>query len=195
MKTNRNKLLIASSILTALGSSLCCILPLVAFILGTSGIVSTSSWISALRPYLALLSVLTLGFAWYRKLRPTKQHCAAHQSPSFWESKTFLRIMTVFSLTMLSFPYYAPLLYPSAPPTETVVEEANKEEVVLKIQKMHCASCEATIRQAVQRLPGIMSTSVSYKTGIIQVRFDKTKTTPQEIERAIRATGYTCSFN
>lgn len=185
MGHKRGKLLILSSIAAALASSLCCILPFVAFILGAFGVALTVSWLAPLRPYLALSSILTLGLAWYRKLRHTKQHCAAHHSPSFWESKIFLGIMTALSLTMLSFPYYAHFFYPSATPQDVLIEEENIEEVVLKVQGMHCAGCEQAVQQAIRQLPGIISINISYKTGTTRVHFDNSQTTAQEIQQAI----------
>lgn len=193
MSHKRGKLLILSSIAAALASSLCCILPFAAFILGALGVAPTASWLAPLRPYLALSSILTLGLAWYRKLRHTKQHCTAHHSSSFWESKAFLGIMTALSLTMLSFPYYAHYFYPSATSQDVLIEEVNTKETVLKVQGMHCAGCEKTIQQAIQQLPGIISINASYKTRTMRVRFDKSKTTAQEIQQVVQAVGYSCS--
>ena len=93
---------------------------------------------------------------------------------------------------MLGLPYYASLLLQFPPSAESVVVEENIEEEVLQVQGMHCVGCEAAIQRAVHQLPGIITTVVAYKTGTIQVRFDKPKTTPQELQRIIRATGYAC---
>ena len=85
MKRKRNMSLIASSILAAWGFSLCCMLPLVAFMLGASRIAAASSWIEPLRPYFVVCTGLILGFAWYRKLGHQGHHCATTKPPSFWQ--------------------------------------------------------------------------------------------------------------
>ena len=193
MKPKINKVLMVSSILTALGSSLCCILPLLAFCLGAIGITSASSWVEHLRPYLIVLTALILGFTWYRKLRHQEHHCATHKTSSFWQSKTFLGITTAFALTTLGLPYYAPLLHPSSPSKGLVVVEENIEEVILGVQGMHCTGCVVSLQRAIHQLPGIITTSISRKKGTIQVRFDKSKTRTQEIQRMVHAAGYTCA--
>jgi hypothetical protein len=71
MKTE-NKL-ISTSLLTAITASLCCITPVLAIIVGTSGIASIFSWVEPFRPYLIGLTILVLGFAWYQKLKPKKE--------------------------------------------------------------------------------------------------------------------------
>ncbi len=65
--------LIWTSIIAAIGASLCCITPVLALISGVSGIASTFSWLEPLRPYLIGITVLVLAFAWYQKLKPKKE--------------------------------------------------------------------------------------------------------------------------
>jgi mercuric ion transport protein len=194
MKHKNTTLLLFSSLLTALSASLCCILPLLALILGASGVASASSWLEQLRPYSVVLTGFILGFAWYRKLRHQGHHCASSRPSSFLQSKMFLGITTAFSLIMLGFPYYAPLLYASASPKDSVVVEENIEEVVLAVQGMHCAGCVASLKHAIHQLPGIVTVAISLEKGTIQVQFDKTQTTPKELHKAVQAAGYTCSL-
>ena len=100
-------------LLTAIASSLCCITPVIAVVAGTSGAASSFSWMEPARPYLIGFTILTLGFAWYQKLKPKKKidcNCETEKKPSFMQSKLFLGIITVFALVMLSFPC---LLYTS----------------------------------------------------------------------------------
>src|SRR5680860_502226 len=65
-----NSKLIGTSVLTALAASVCCITPVLAVLAGTTGVVSTFSWIEPFRPYLIGLTVLVLAFAWYQKFKP-----------------------------------------------------------------------------------------------------------------------------
>ena len=108
--------LIGAGLLTAITASLCCITPVLALIAGTSGIASTFSWIEPFRPYLIGLTILVLGFAWYKKLKPRKEidcDCETDEKPKFIQSKKFLRIVTVFAIVMLAFPYYSGIFYPN----------------------------------------------------------------------------------
>ena len=60
------------SIITAVTASVCCITPLLAILAGSSGLVTTFSWIEPFRPYLIALTIGILGLAWYLKLKPKK---------------------------------------------------------------------------------------------------------------------------
>jgi mercuric ion transport protein len=109
-----NGLLIAG-ILTAIGASICCVGPLVLLALGVSG-----AWISSLtalepyRPIFIGLTLLFLGFAFYRLYlrRPAcspKSACAnprtlKHQRLAFW-------IVAVLVLGLIAVPWVAPLFY------------------------------------------------------------------------------------
>jgi mercuric ion transport protein len=109
-----NGFLIAG-ILTALGASVCCVGPLVLLALGISG-----AWISSLtalepyRPIFIGLTLLFLGFAFYR-LYLTAPVClpgstcanprtVRRQRLAFW-------VVTVLVLALIAFPWFAPFFY------------------------------------------------------------------------------------
>src|SRR5713226_8453692 len=98
----------ATSLLTAIGASLCCITPVLALISGASGFVSAFSWLNPFRPYLIGISIAVLVFAWYQMLKPAKGNadCCETEKIPFLKSKTFLAIVTVFSVLLMSFPLY-----------------------------------------------------------------------------------------
>lgn len=180
-------------LLTAISASLCCITPVLALIAGTSGIASTFSWLDPLRPYLIGLTILVLGFAWYQKLKKRKQmscSCDTKVKTTFLQTKTFLGIVTVFALLMLAFPSYAQIFYPKTEKQTFVVEQANIETTEFFIDGMTCSGCEEHVNHEVNALAGIVNTDVSYDKGNAIIEFDRTKTTAEEIEKAILKTGY-----
>lgn len=92
---------LGAGVITAIGASLCCITPVLALISGASGIASSFSWMEPFRPYLIAITLGVLGFAWYQKLKPKTAEeiacaCEDDEKPSFFQSKTFLSIITVF---------------------------------------------------------------------------------------------------
>jgi mercuric ion transport protein len=109
-----NGFLIAG-ILSAIGASICCVGPLVLLALGVSG-----AWIGSLtalepyRPILIGLTLLFLGFAFYRLylVRPAcspESACAnprilKRQRVAFW-------IVAVLGLGLIAVPWVAPLFY------------------------------------------------------------------------------------
>ncbi|SFC05162.1 Copper chaperone CopZ [Flagellimonas taeanensis] len=179
---------------TALLSSLCCITPILALVAGTSGLASTFSWLDPMRPYFVGLTVLVLGFAWYRKLRPKKGvdcNCETEDKPNFVQGKAFLGLITVFAGLMLAFPLYAHIFYPKVGKQIIVVDRSNIRTVEFSIDGMICAGCEAHVDHEVNKLPGIISSTASYEKGNAKIEFDASKTDIDEIEKAINATGYT----
>jgi|TARA_R110000796_G_scaffold35017_2_gene90037 mercuric ion transport protein len=188
----KNKL-IGAGLLTAITASLCCITPVLALIAGTSGIASTFSWIEPFRSYLIVLTILVLGFAWYKKLKPQKEidcGCDTEEKSKFLKSKTFLAIVTVFAIVMLAFPYYSEIFYPNTEKQIVVVDKSDIKTIEFQISGMTCASCEEHVNHEVNKLNGIVNSKVSYENRNAIIEFDKTKTNETEIEKAINATGY-----
>lgn len=180
-------------LLTAIASSLCCITPVIALVAGTSGAASSFSWMEPARPYLIGFTILTLGFAWYQKLKPKKEidcDCETEKKPSFMQSKLFLGIITVFAIVMLSFPYYSHVFYDNtAAAIEIAPENAKTTEFI--IEGMTCESCEEHITHEILQLNGIGEVNTSYKNGNTFVEYDVSKTNEDEIKEAINSTGYT----
>lgn len=191
MKTDKK--LIGAGLLTAIAASLCCITPVLALVAGTSGLASTFSWLEPFRPYFIGLTILVLGFAWYQKLKPKKQidcNCKTEEKPKFIQSKMFLGIVTAFAIVMLAFPYYAHIFYPKTEKQIIVVDKSNVQTVEFSISGMTCAGCEEHVNHEVNKLSGIIKSTVSYENGNAIVEFDNSKTNIAEIEKAINGTGY-----
>lgn len=185
-------------IVTALASSLCCIMPIVAILAGTTGIASTFSWLDPARPFLVGSSTLILGFAWYHKLKPQKQtgseplncNCETENKISFWQSKSFLTIVTVLSILLLSFPSYSHLFFQKADNKAVIYQAAKTQKVEFSISGMTCTGCEVHVKSEISKLKGIITTQVSYEKGNAIVKFDNKKTNIEEIIRVINSTGY-----
>ncbi len=189
---SENKL-ISAGLLTAITASLCCITPVLALIVGASGIASTFSWIEPFRPYLIGLTILVLGFAWYQKLKPQEEidcECDTEERPKFIQSKKFLGIVTVFAIVMLAFPYYSGVFYQNTEKQIVVVDKSDIKRTEFKISGMTCAGCEENVNHEVNKLNGIVISKASYENGNGIIEFDKTKTNEAEIEKAINLTGY-----
>lgn len=189
-KQNR---IIGAGIITAIAASLCCITPVLALLAGTSGIASSFSWLEPMRPYLIGITMLTIGFAWYQKLKPVRKDdcgCEITEKEKFIHTKTFLGIVTVFAILMMAFPYYSKIFYP-----QTVKVMLNTNVAVLKIAEinikgMTCAACEEHVKHEVNKLPGIISSAVSYANSNAVITFDTLKTNIKAIELAVDKTGY-----
>ncbi|WP_394994016.1 mercuric transport protein MerTP [Emticicia sp.] len=191
MKTD-NKL-ISAGLLTAIASSLCCITPVLAIVAGSSGVASTFSWLEPFRPYFIGMTVLVLGFAWYQKLKPTNQidcNCETTQKPNFMQTKSFLGIITVMSVLLLSFPSYAHIFFPKTESRAIIILTSEIQKAEFTIKGMTCSGCEHHVKTEINKLKGIVEVVVSYEKGNAIVKFDSKQTNIKEIEKAINSTGY-----
>lgn len=116
-ESKSNSKWLGATVAAAFLASLCCITPVLALFAGISGAAANFSWLEPFRPFLIGLTVFVLGLAWYQKLKPRKQDeiecaCEEDENPSFWQSKMFLGVITVFAVLMLSFPYYSGIFFP-----------------------------------------------------------------------------------
>ncbi|WP_295235000.1 mercuric transport protein MerTP [Sediminibacterium sp.] len=185
-----------AGVLTAIAASLCCITPVIALLAGSSSIAANFSWIEPARPYLIGLSIAVLAFAWYLKLKPTKANdmdcnCETTKKASFLQSKTFLSIVTVFALLMMTFPLYAKMFYPNPKvQTATLAVVDNKQQVKFIIQGMTCEACEEHVNNELSKVSGVIAYQTSYENRSSLVSFDKSKVDAKTIEAAINKTGY-----
>lgn len=121
-------------IITALGAtiaaSLCCVTPILAVLAGSSTLASSFSWLAPYHNYLVAFTILVLLYAWYDKLKPTKElDCACDEKESFFSGKTFLAIVTLFAVVMLSFPQWGDKVFDAAPSAESCATGTCDSEV------------------------------------------------------------------
>ncbi|MFY0654370.1 MAG: mercuric transport protein MerTP [Cyclobacteriaceae bacterium] len=194
----RNSLL-TSGILSAMLSSICCITPVLALMAGVSGIATTFSWLDPARPFFVGITVLVLGFSWYQKLRPKTTEeiaceCETDEQPSFWQSKRFLGIITVFAGLMLAFPSYTHIFYSNGggqtPATFIEQDTTKTNRIVLDVKGMTCAGCEASIEHEVGMLQGVKSVDAIYAEGSATIEYLSSKLEEKTIIEAINKTGY-----
>jgi copper ion binding protein len=67
--------------------------------------------------------------------------------------------------------------------------QANKT-VTLAVEGMTCDGCENTVKESVEKLPGVESATASYKEKTAVVSFDSTQSSTTEISKAITDAGY-----
>jgi len=166
----KEKALIGSGIVAAIASSLCCIVPLLVLIAGGTGAATNLSWQEPFRPYLIGFTILVLGFAWYQKLKPQKD-CCINQKTNFMETKSFLTIVTIFALSMLSFPSFSGNFYNNTPIEHSAITDSSK--VVLNIEGMTCGGCESQINSVLNKTEGVISCNASYKDASVTIIYDK----------------------
>ncbi len=188
--------LMSAGIFTAIAASLCCITPVLALVAGTGSMASSFSWMAPARPFLIGLTIAVLAFAWYLKIKPTKTNdmdcnCETVKKASFLQSKTFLAIVTVFAVLMMTFPLYAKIFYPKPKAqAAAVVAVDNRQQTKFIIQGMTCEACEEHVNNELSKVAGVISYKTSYATRSSLVDFDRSKVSESAIEAVINKTGY-----
>ncbi len=194
MNNKQSNSIALTSLLTAISASLCCITPVLALIAGSTGIAATFSWVEPFRPWLIGFTVVVLAFAWYQKLRPRTTEeiecaCEEDEQPSFWQSKKFLALITVFATIMLAFPNYANAFYPETN-LSTVGVTNQQTTYEFNIKGMTCTGCEEHVKMEIGKLPGISTLEVSYERANAIVTFDNSLIDIEQVTAAIEKTGY-----
>lgn len=193
MNKSPNLTWIGTGLLTAVAASLCCIAPILAIVAGTTSLVSQFSWLDSFRPYLILVTVLTLGFSWYQQLKPDQSmncHCEPTKI-SFWQSKRFLSLVTVLAILFLTFPSYSNWLSQDGPQKLAATAKSDSGQVAyVNIKGMTCTGCEHHVKQEITKLQGVSDVKVSYQKGNAVVKYDPKKTSLSQIHKAIASTGY-----
>lgn len=184
------------TILTSASASLCCIVPILGIIGGSSSLVSTVSGLEPFRPFFIGGTVLLLGLAWYNSFKSGKKdHCGCEPvKKSFLQSRKFLGLITLLSLLLLSFPSYSKFLMQSSA-TSAVDQQDNKKKITLGVNGMTCASCEHHIESEVIKLSGVTSVKASYENKSAIVEYNPTKVDESKIIAAINKTGYVVDKN
>ncbi len=182
-----------TGLFAAIAASSCCIPPVIALIAGVGGSASVLSWMEPFRPYLIGFAVIAIGYAWYNyfKLKKTDNcDCEIDKKPKWFQTKGFLIGITLFAAISISFPYYAHTFYPDNKKEVVITNVSHIQNVNFKVEGMTCASCEANIKHTVNKLEGILTISVSYENGNAEIKVDTSKTSIDDIEKAVNSTGY-----
>lgn len=63
-------------------------------------------------------------------------------------------------------------------------------KATLNITGMKCGGCEKAVQEAVDAVPGVISSKALAKDGVLEVEFDETKTGLDAIKQVVKAKGY-----
>lgn len=64
------------------------------------------------------------------------------------------------------------------------------ESASLDIQGMDCATCPLTVKAVLKKVPGVREVSVDYRTQSAEIKFDRDKTAPAQLAKAVTDIGY-----
>ena len=73
------------------------------------------------------------------------------------------------------------------------VQAGDAHIVTLDVTKMDCAVCPITVRKALEKVPGVETAKVDFKTKRAVVAFDPKKTSPEALSQATADAGFPSS--
>ncbi|MFK5957633.1 MAG: mercuric transport protein MerTP [Lutibacter sp.] len=194
MKTKKTSKKVAyTGLFAAIAASSCCIPPVIALFAGVGGSASVLSFMEPFRPYLIALAIIAIGYAWYNYFKPKNTddcNCEIDKKHKWFQTKGFLIGITLFAVVSITFPYYSSIFYPDNKKEVVIVSESNIHTVNFDVKGMTCTSCEVHVKHVVSELEGIINIEASYDKANAEVKFDNTKTSKEQIEKAINSTGY-----
>lgn len=118
-------------------------------------------------------------------------NCETTNKASFLQTKTFLGIVSVFAILMMTFPLYAKVFYPKPKvQAATIAAVDNKQQVKFTIQGMTCEGCEEHVNNELSKVKGVLAYKTSYASRSSTVTFDTSKVDVNTIKVAINKTGY-----
>ncbi len=182
------------AVAAAVAASICCVGPLVLLGLGVGGAwVGTLTAFEPFRPYLMGLTVLFLGYAFYKiysKPKPEEcapgTYCANPRSDRI--NKISLWVVTLFVGGLLAVPYVAPVVYSES--QEPIQINTQVREVVLDVPGMTCATCPVTVQKSLKRVDGVIEATASFEKKIAVVKYDPSKISTKDLLEATRNAGY-----
>jgi len=67
---------------------------------------------------------------------------------------------------------------------------AREMKIQLKVQGMHCKSCEILLKDALEEIPEVKVLRTDHKKGIIEVNFNEKKINIEQLREAVKKEGY-----
>ncbi len=196
----RERLAAGGAVAAAFASCLCCLGPLATVALGIGAF---GAAVEPLRPYLLAASAVALGLGFRQEYSRPRVSCAADGSCGPGQAnRTTRAVLWVAALAVLALgaaPYAAGPLGGAISEARATTSGGDIAEraataltkAELEVKGMTCAGCETTVRLALERIPGVGETSVSFERGTAIVDYNPARVTPTEIARELsRATGY-----
>lgn len=196
-KQDRTTWALGGAVLSAVTASLCCILPVVAVVLGISGF-AASQFFEQWRPYLLAITfgLLALGFYLsYRKSR--KEACepgSVCERPAFGKwNRRILWVAAILVAVFASFPYYSGwavrAVSRTSLPEKNVSQDAT-ERVVLKIEGMDCPACAGLLQNNLRQISGVHHAEVSFQDKRASFEYDPQAVDPSMFKKVIAEAGF-----
>ncbi len=194
---NKSGFALTGAVVAAVTASLCCILPLIAAVLGFTGF-AASQFFEHWRPYLLVVTLGLLALGFYVAYRsPRRRACevgsVCERTPIGRWNRAALWLVAVSVVVLAAFPYYSGRVARAVTKTQQPAElaaQSGQAHAVLKIDGMVCGSCAALLEKKLSQISGVRRAEVSFEKKQAMLDYDPRTVHPSSFAKAITDVGY-----
>jgi copper chaperone CopZ len=150
----------------ALAASACCLVPTILAVIGLSG-AGFGAALAPYRTYFLLATGVALGVGFWLVYRKRVDDCGCEVPRARRAARVALWITTAIAVALAAYP-----LLGNGTETAGSEEAPAAATLRLKVTGMDCPECTGTIANRIKKVPGVVSASVDFKSGIAVVRHD-----------------------
>ncbi|MCB9492475.1 MAG: cation transporter [Dehalococcoidia bacterium] len=182
--SGRAALSMLGAITAAIAASACCLVPAVLAVVGLSG----AGFGAALAPYRLYFLAATgvaLGVGFWLTYRRQKDACGCSVPRGRRATRVALWFTAAVVVALAAYP-----LLGDGKASAGATEAPAKATLQLQVSGMDCADCTTTIAKRLQKVPGVVSATVDFDSGLAVVRHDGRDGMLDAAIAAVRAAGY-----
>lgn len=182
--SGRATLSMLGAIGAAIAASACCLVPAVLAVLGLSG-AGLGAALAPYRYYFLAATGMALGVGFWLAYRREKDACGCSVPRGRRTTRVALWFTAALAVALAAYP-----LLGDGKALAGSTEAVAKATLQLKVTGMDCADCTTTIAKRLRKVPGVVSATVDFDSGLAVVRYDGREGMLDAAFAAVRASGY-----
>jgi mercuric ion transport protein len=182
--SGRATLSMLGAITAAIAASACCLVPAVLAIVGLSG-TGFGAALAPYRLYFLTATGIALGVGFWLAYRCQNDACGCSVPRARRTTRLALWFTAALAVALATYP-----LLGDGKASAGSTEAPAKATLRLKVSGMDCADCTTTIAKGLEKVPGVVSATVDFDTGLAVVRYDGRDGMLDAAVAAVRSAGY-----
>ena len=172
------------AVLAAFAASACCLIPALLAVAGVSG-AAFGAAVAPYRVYFLAATGMALAVGFWLVYRRPKDACGCPAPRTRRAARAALWITAAGAVALAAHP-----LLVGGYASAGSAEASAKATLRLKVSGMDCPECTDAIARRLTRVPGVVSASVDYESGLALVRHDDRPGMTERVIAAVRDAGF-----
>jgi len=173
------------AVTAAIAASACCLVPAILAVVGVSG-AGFGAAFAPYRLYFLIATGVALAAGFWFAYRPQQDACGCAAPRSRKAARVGLWITTLLTIALAAYP-----LLGDGYATAGSEDVAAKATLQLKVIGMDCAECTSTIANRIKKVPGVVSATVDFESGVAVIRYDGRDGVESASIKAVEDAGFT----